>query len=411
MIKRQDFFKKYNINTTDFNSTGLKWEHLEKIHSDYTSAQSYFDPIAKHINDMLLKNENIHSTRFRIKSPDHLVEKIIRKRIREPKREIDLSNYKQEITDLVGVRALHLFKSDWIDIDNYIRQKFRISGYTVAYIREGDNPKIKELYKKNKCQVEIHPFGYRSVHYLVVMPLDSKNDICCEIQVRTVFEEGWSEIDHRLRYPYCIGNPMLEEYLSILNSLAGNADDMGTFILYFLQYLENQDKEKEDLKHELDSLQQKFDELKLKSPERKIIGDGIGAISGRLVSRAIPTALSFNDTLRSSLFDVGTCDYSVFLNSRTCKKCGMHYSPIIGMLDDGHCTICTICKYSPSKSCSSCGREYIPAILALDSGLCDQCKMVSLGITKTCLSCGKQYQANSFAIDSGFCKDCKLSQI
>ena len=54
--------------------------------------------------------------------------------------------------------------------------------------------------------------------------------IYTEMQVRTVFEEAWSEIDHIIRYPYDVNNPILNEYLSIFNRIVGSADEMGTFI-------------------------------------------------------------------------------------------------------------------------------------------------------------------------------------
>ena len=51
-----------------------------------------------------------------------------------------------------------------------------------------------------------------------------------EIQVRTVFEEAWSEIDHIMRYPYDTDNPVITEYLAIFNRMVGCADEMGTFL-------------------------------------------------------------------------------------------------------------------------------------------------------------------------------------
>lgn len=67
------------------------------------------------------------------------------------------------------------------------------------------------------------------MHYLIRIPYLSKYYIA-EIQVRTIFEEGWSEINHLHNYPCRAEEPMLGESLSILNSLAGNADEMASFI-------------------------------------------------------------------------------------------------------------------------------------------------------------------------------------
>ena len=50
-----------------------------------------------------------------------------------------------------------------------------------------------------------------------------------EVQVRTLFEEGWGEIDHHILYPYKKQNPMLTEFSELLNRLAGMGDEMASF--------------------------------------------------------------------------------------------------------------------------------------------------------------------------------------
>ena len=50
-----------------------------------------------------------------------------------------------------------------------------------------------------------------------------------EIQIKTLFEEGWGEIDHSILYPQRKGNAMLTEFSELLNRLAGMGDEMGSF--------------------------------------------------------------------------------------------------------------------------------------------------------------------------------------
>ena len=76
----------------------------------------------------------------------------------------------------------------------------------------------------------VREHGYRSVHYLVSIDITKVLNISVEIQVRTVFEEAWSEIDHIMRYPYDVDNPIITEYLGIFNRIVGSADEMGTFL-------------------------------------------------------------------------------------------------------------------------------------------------------------------------------------
>jgi putative GTP pyrophosphokinase len=45
--------------------------------------------------------------------------------------------------------------------------------------------------------------------------------ICCEIQVRTLFEEIWGEVDHALNYPNVSDNLACREQLRVLAKLVG----------------------------------------------------------------------------------------------------------------------------------------------------------------------------------------------
>ena len=50
-----------------------------------------------------------------------------------------------------------------------------------------------------------------------------------EIQGRTLFEEGWSEIDHDIVYPYYKDDEMLKDFSTLLNRLSGMADEMSSY--------------------------------------------------------------------------------------------------------------------------------------------------------------------------------------
>ena len=65
---------------------------------------------------------------------------------------------------------------------------------------------------------------YRSVHYIV-----KYQGVYMEIQIRTLFEEGWGEIDHHILYPYKKSDPMLTEFSELLNRLSGMGDEMASF--------------------------------------------------------------------------------------------------------------------------------------------------------------------------------------
>ena len=225
----KNFLVAFNISERDFASTNLRWEDLQAIKKDYKKIRKELTVIARYIEEKLRSLDVVHLIRYRLKDPEHLVAKIIRKKIEDPEREITLDNYKSSITDLIGIRAIHLFKEDWVFIHKFIEANWDLHEQPLAYIRKGDAGQAIEEYKKYKCDIELHPHGYRSVHYLI-QSSPGRNPHIVEIQVRTIFEEGWSEIDHVIKYPNNIVNPLLDKFLDTFNILAGNSDQMGSFV-------------------------------------------------------------------------------------------------------------------------------------------------------------------------------------
>jgi putative GTP pyrophosphokinase len=264
ILEEHNFFDTYNIDPLKFDRSGLKWETLKEISDNYSTIKTKLEFTGKQVLEQILHTDHVHSINYRIKKEEHLIEKIIRKTIQNPSRNINPDNYKSEITDLIGIRAIHLFKEDWIHIHNYLKQTWDFIESPIAYVRNGDSKKILDYYKDNNCQVEEHPYGYRSVHY-VLKTIYKKKEYFVEIQVRTIFEEAWGEIDHAIRYPYHADKELLFRLSSILNRIAGSADELGTYIRYLKSQTERTDKEYnsninkknniiDDLKKQIDAL-------------------------------------------------------------------------------------------------------------------------------------------------------------
>jgi ppGpp synthetase/RelA/SpoT-type nucleotidyltranferase len=176
------------------------------------------------------------------------------------------------LTDLIVIRAIHLFKEDLLPIDEEVRSRWNLSEKPVIYIREGDagDESIGEKFK-----IEKHGFGYRSAHYIIESS-PSKQKITAELQVSTIFEEGWSEIDHFLRYPNHSENSDIKSILTIFNRMAGSADEIASFTLRLsrsLMDLNNQldvhKKEAEQAKEERDASVNKIDSLLKELDSRK----------------------------------------------------------------------------------------------------------------------------------------------
>jgi|TARA_R100001509_G_scaffold72790_1_gene40587 ppGpp synthetase/RelA/SpoT-type nucleotidyltranferase len=225
------FLSANNISQEDWDKSRLDKELLLDIEKDYKAYKGELHRAAKFLAETLQPCEQVHSVRWRVKEPSHVLEKIVRKRAQgsEKYEKINVDNYKELITDLVGVRVLHLFKSDWRGIHQFITDKWKPQEQVIAYTRKGDQDSSNENYSENGIKVEVHEHGYRSIHYIIATA-PTNNQILSEIQVRTIFEEGWSEIDHKIRYPNFSDNELVAYFLTIFNRLSGSADEMGGFV-------------------------------------------------------------------------------------------------------------------------------------------------------------------------------------
>lgn len=232
------FLGRNNITFGDWERSDISWETLQAIAKDHDSRRKELDNAAQFFARTMQAFTAVHSVRWRIKDTDHLLEKIIRKRVEGSAKyeNITIENYRSKVTDLIGLRALHLFKEECLDIDDELRRTWRLVEKPIAYVREGDRAELTEQFKTRKFKVQEHKAGYRSVHY-VCATQPTQTEVLAEIQVRTIFEEGWSEIDHRIRYPNFSDDPVVAYFLTIFNRLAGNADEMGSFVQQLTRHI------------------------------------------------------------------------------------------------------------------------------------------------------------------------------
>jgi putative GTP pyrophosphokinase len=251
MLEQSVFFQKYNLEPEYIKWAKRYWSGLISIYENYSQSklQVQLEDLATAEAAKLRRGSKVHSIKVRVKDPEHLIEKLIRNRDLDSIR----GNYIDSVTDLVGLRALHLFKDEWIDIHNHIDSNWIIKNGPIANVREGDSSFYIKEYERQGCKIEKHESGYRSIHYKVGANL-RKSEHIIEIQVRTIFEEGWSEIDHKIRYPYNLKkNETINRFLEIFNRLAGSADEMGSFIEFLQQ---KEEKNRENLQKQLELIAQ-----------------------------------------------------------------------------------------------------------------------------------------------------------
>lgn len=252
LIDEKYLLDNFNISKDDVLSSEMSLEDLNYIADDFRDNKYIkyenimLDFIKEYFSPENLKNAKIHSYRSRVKDPEHLVGKIIRKKNENYKKyaKLNKDNYEKFVMDLVGIRCFVLFKKDWIAFHDYLLSKFEnddslyirncledfdddeshnyIAEKPKAHIRNGDARDIYEEKLSPDCVVDDKV--YRSVHYII-----KYKGVYLEIQVRTLYEEGWGEVDHAILYPQYKNDWVLNTYTELMNRLSGLADEMASF--------------------------------------------------------------------------------------------------------------------------------------------------------------------------------------
>lgn len=266
ILEKDVFFNKYPYIEEQMKKYKIDFHNLQDIYSDYIEYRSSYENQADFIANILRSQDMVHSVKSRIKEPDRLIEKIIRKTEDRKNKygddfQFNVDNYKNEINDLIGIRVIHIFKEQWREIHEFIINTWKVTEIT-ANIREGDNTKdFEEL----NIEVRSRASGYRSVHYLVEFyPTNQK--VIAEIQVRTIFEEGYGEIDHRLRYSHNEIPEILKSNLLLFNRIVGSADEMASLINNLnKEWIEKENQYKIEISALKKEINKMKDELNLKN--------------------------------------------------------------------------------------------------------------------------------------------------
>lgn len=160
----------------------------------------------------------VHSVRSRLKHSSHLRDKIKRKLCEQT---IDAKNIFEKITDFAGVRILHLHRDQFEPIHDLVMAQVAAGEWVLheppkAYTWD---PEAKKYFESSRFSLDVQQKEslYTSVHYVVKPRPDTETT--CEIQVRTLIEEVWGEVDHTINYPHPTSDIASKEQIMVLARL------------------------------------------------------------------------------------------------------------------------------------------------------------------------------------------------
>lgn len=205
-------------------------ENIESFDLFHKNVRNFFESrsLARHV----------HSIRHRLKDLDHLLAKIERKNSEDAllapdgqKGPITVENIFTRITDLAGVRVLHLHISQFEHIHQALMAKIGEGEFTLF-----EDPKVytwdpesNEYFGNFGLQRELKDSYYTSIHY--VLRPNSRSKATCEVQVRTLLEEVWGEVDHTMNYPNPTSDSYCREQIRILARLVGAGTHLADSIM------------------------------------------------------------------------------------------------------------------------------------------------------------------------------------
>lgn len=252
-------------------SQNLPVQSKQKIKENYEAYTEYFTDVMQNIVNVLHEKIKLTSQptyKARVKSFNSYYKKVLR-----------LKSYQNVasdsliyLTDMMGIRMICAFLEDINIALNQIKEIFEIKEVEV----KGAEKKFSE-------------FGYESIHVLIKIPESCKpklagkyeklkpvsEEIVCEIQIRTILQDAWAEVEHELIYKteFSPFDKPLRRKLASLNASLTLAD------ITFQEIRDYQNKLQKELEDRRTSFYEQADSLLDKKKEKTSVPENINRIT------------------------------------------------------------------------------------------------------------------------------------
>ena len=188
-------------------------ERLKEAEEWYIEKQPLYKLLAEKVTDLIEevldeRSINYYLVDFRGKTVESFKNKI---------KIIPRIDFKQ-IQDLAGIRVITYIDSEAKEVCKILEGIFKIDKERSSDISE---------------RLGIDKVGYRSIHYVATLPQERCNlpefkkfeSLCFEIQVRTILQDAWAEIQHDKQYKFKGVLPNeIQRRVSVLSGLLEIAD-------------------------------------------------------------------------------------------------------------------------------------------------------------------------------------------
>ena len=207
-------------------------------HTEYDKLLERYERLEKLVDERLKKvldtdNNPLIQITHRIKTKESIEGKL--------KRKPDHYKSVDDLYDVLGVRVICYFSSDVDKATELIAGSFKVD---------------KERSKDKRKLINATSFGYLSLHYVCSLPDEDSDlsDLWFEIQIKTILQHSWAEIEHDLGYKSEIEIPRdIRRSFSKAAGLLETADDI------FSDIQKRLEEYKIKIKREMDS--EALDEL------------------------------------------------------------------------------------------------------------------------------------------------------
>jgi putative GTP pyrophosphokinase len=204
-----------------------------KLKSIYEELYPVYDEILQSIHQqvraVLESHGSFPTIKYRVKRFDAYFNKLVKMS------RADQSIGAAVITDLLGLRIVCPFLEDLESSERLIKTGFNV----VELERKGSRHSIGE-------------FGYDSVHFLIrIDPIYRKRELpftsdVCEVQLRTILQDAWAEVEHELIYKsdITLPNESIRRKLAALNATLTLSDSIFQEIRDYQKEIRERDRKR-----------------------------------------------------------------------------------------------------------------------------------------------------------------------